>query len=130
MMTDPIADMLSRIRNASLVSKEQVAMPVSRLKGDIARVLKDEGYIQDFTVTEGPRSELVIHLQYTRNRIPAIHSVKRVSKPGGRTYVNTESIPIVQQNMGIAILSTSKGVMSNRQARQQRVGGEVLCYVS
>lgn len=105
-------------------------MPTSRMKAAIARVLKDEGYIHDFTVTDGPRAELVVRLRYTASRIPAIHSLRRVSKPGGRTYVNVETIPTVQQNMGIAILSTSQGVMSNREAREKRVGGEVLCYVS
>lgn len=129
-MTDPIADMLSRIRNATAVRKERVSMPLSRIKVEIARVLKNEGYIQDFAVGEGTRPELEIHLHYTQDRIPAIHILKRVSKPGGRMYVRTESIPIVQQNMGIAILSTSKGVMSNREAHKQRIGGEVLCYVS
>lgn len=129
-MTDPIADMLSRIRNATQVRKERVSMPSSRIKTEIARVLKNEGYIQDFAIGEGTRPELEIHLHYTKDRIPAIHMLKRVSKPGGRMYVRTESIPIVQQNMGIAILSTSKGVMSNREAHKQRIGGEVLCYVS
>lgn len=129
-MTDPIADMLSRIRNATLVHKEGVSMPSSRMKAAIARVLKDEGYIQDFSVTVPPRAELMIRLRYTSNRIPAIHSLRRVSKPGVRAYVNAQTIPTVQQNMGIAILSTSHGVMSNREAREKRVGGEVLCYVS
>ena len=129
-MTDPIADMLSRIRNASRVKKARVSMPPSRIKAAIAAVLKNEGYIEDTMVTEGPRSELVITLRYTSKALPAIHSLKRVSKPGGRKYVNTAEIPVVQQNMGIAILSTSRGVMSNREAREKRVGGEVLCYVT
>lgn len=105
-------------------------MPSSRMKVEIARVLKEEGYIYDFSVSDGSRPELSLTLQYTAHNIPAIHSLKRVSKPGVRMYVNTDTIPVVQQNMGIAILSTSKGVMSNRVAREQRVGGEVLCYVS
>lgn len=129
-MTDPIADMLSRIRNATLSRKERVAMPTSRLKEEIARVLKEEGYIQDYTVSEDSFKELSVTLRYTPSRIPVIHAIKRVSKPGGRMYVDRASIPIVQQNMGIAILSTSRGVMSNREAREKRVGGEVLCYVS
>ena len=129
-MTDPIADMLSRIRNATLVSKERVAMPTSRMKEEIARVLKEEGYIHDFSVSEGPRRELEIVLRYTPSRIPIIHSIRRASKPGGRLYVDRASIPVVQQNMGVAILSTSRGVMSNHAAREQGVGGEVLCYIS
>lgn len=129
-MTDPIADMLSRIRNATRVRKERVSMPTSRLKTEIARVLKEEGYIRDVAITEGGRPELVLTLQYTDTNISAIHSLRRVSKPGSRTYVNAENIPVVQQNRGIAILSTSKGVMSNRIAREQRVGGEVLCTIS
>lgn len=122
--------MLSRIRNATAVRKEWVSMPASRIKAEVARVLKDEGYIQDFAVSEETRPSLEIRLRYTKERVPAIHMLKRVSKPGGRMYVNSESIPVVQQNMGIAILSTSKGVMSNREARKQRVGGEVLAYIS
>ncbi|MEK7122946.1 MAG: 30S ribosomal protein S8 [Patescibacteria group bacterium] len=129
-MTDPIADMLSRIRNATTVRKERVVMPTSRLKEEIARVLKEEGYIQDYAVSEGPMKELSVLLRYTPSRIPVIHTIKRVSKPGGRMYVDRASIPVVQQNMGIAILSTSRGVMSNHAAREKGVGGEVLCYVS
>lgn len=129
-MTDPIADMISRVRNASIVHKERVTMPSSRLKAAIAGVLKEEGYIEDYSVTDGARGELSITLRYTANRIPAIHSLRRMSKPGSRSYANTESLPVVQQNMGIAILSTSKGVMSNRAARHIRIGGEVLMFVS
>ena len=129
-MTDPIADMMSRIRNATLVHKERVAMPTSRLKVAVAAVLKEEGYIEDYSVTQAPKGELSLTLRYTANRIPAIHSLKRVSKPGNRMYADTTSLPVVQQNMGIAILSTSKGVMSNRAARAQRIGGEILMFVS
>ncbi len=130
-MTDPIADMLSRIRNASRVRKERVAMPLSRLKKEVAQVLKNEGYIRDFQITEAsPCSELAIDLQYTANRIPAINVLKRVSKPGCRIYVKADSMPVVLQHMGIAILSTSKGVMSNKQAKKMRLGGEVLCTIS
>ena len=130
-MTDPIADMLSRIRNASRVHKEHVAMPLSRLKKEIAQVLKEEGYIRDFHIVEGsPCSELAIDLQYTTDRVPAINVLKRVSKPGCRSYVKADAMPVVLQHMGIAILSTSKGVMSNRKAKKLRLGGEVMCYIS
>ncbi len=129
-MTDPIADMLSRIRNASRVKKERVSMPSSRMKVEIARVLKEEAYIKDYTVLPGVPSELTLVLEYTRDNIPAIHSLKRISKPGSRSYAQVEELPVVLQNMGIAILSTSRGVMTNRQAKKSRVGGEVLCYVS
>jgi small subunit ribosomal protein S8 len=130
-MTDPIADMLSRIRNAARVGKERVTMPSSRLKHEIAKVLKDEGYVRDFHLVEqAPRAELVIELQYTSDRIPAITLLKRVSKPGCRTYVKADTMPVVRQHMGIAILSTSHGVMSNKQAKKMRLGGEVLMFVS
>lgn len=130
-MTDPIADMLSRIRNAARVRKERVVMPSSRLKREIAQVLKNEGYIRDFQVIEGsPCSELTIDLQYTTDRISAISVLKRVSKPGCRIYVKADNLPVVLQHMGIAVLSTSKGVMSNRQAKKLRLGGEVLMHIS
>lgn len=130
-MTDPIADMLSRIRNATRVRKERVAMPSSRLKKEIAQVLKDEGYIRNFTITPGtPREELALDLSYTSDRISAISLIKRVSKPGCRMYVKVDTMPVVAQHAGIAILSTSHGVMSNRKAKKMRLGGEVICYVS
>ncbi len=129
-MTDPIADMLSRIRNASRVHKERVSMPSSRMKQEIARVLKEEGYIKDYSVVPGVPAELTITLHYTGDRIPAIQTVQRVSKPGSRIYAKTDALPVVLGNMGIAIVSTSKGVMTNRQARHNKLGGEVLCSVS
>lgn len=129
-MTDPIADMLSRIRNASRVHKERVSMPSSRMKQEIARVLKEEGYIQDYSVVPGVPAELTITLHYTSDRIPAIQVLQRVSKPGCRIYAKTDNLPVILQNTGMAILSTSKGVMSNRQARRNKLGGEVLCSVS
>jgi len=129
-MTDPIADMLSRIRNASRVHKERVSMPSSRMKQEIARVLKEEGYIKDYSIVPGVPAELTVSLHYTSDRIPAIQTLQRVSKPGCRIYAKTDSLPVILQNMGMAIISTSKGVMSNRQARRSKLGGEVLCSVS
>ncbi|MBI4600212.1 30S ribosomal protein S8 [Candidatus Uhrbacteria bacterium] len=130
-MTDPIADMLSRIRNASRVQKEHVSMPSSRIKKEIAHVLKDEGYIRDFQIIDGsPRAELAIDLQYTSDRVPAINALKRISKPGCRMYVKADTMPVILQHMGIAIISTSKGVMSNKQAKKMGLGGEILCTIS
>ena len=129
-MTDPIADMLTRIRNASAVRKESVSMPLSRLKVAIADVLKKEAYIADHVITKDAGVEqLVITLKY-HNTIPAIHTLKRVSSPGCRIYSQSDSLPIVLNNLGIAILSTSKGVMTNREAKKMRLGGEVLCEIS
>ncbi|MBI4239614.1 30S ribosomal protein S8 [Candidatus Uhrbacteria bacterium] len=129
-MTDPIADMLTRIRNASAVRKESVSMPFSRLKAAIADVLKKEGYIADLSVIKDAGVEqLVMNLKY-HNTIPAIHTLKRVSSPGCRIYAQSDSLPVVMNNVGIAILSTSKGVMTNREAKKMRLGGEVLCEIS
>ncbi len=129
-MTDPIADMLTRIRNASAVRKESVSMPFSRMKKAIADVLKNEGYISEYSVVEeNGFQHLKIELKY-QNRISAIRSLKRISSPGCRIYANSESLPVVLNNLGIAILSTSKGVMTNRQAKKLRMGGEVLCEIS
>ncbi|MBC7248792.1 MAG: 30S ribosomal protein S8 [Anaerolineae bacterium] len=132
-MTDPIADMLTRIRNASQAGHSYVAVPSSKTKIAIARILKEEGYIQDFAVTrERPQPMIRIWLKYVgdrRQRRPMITGLKRVSKPGCRVYVKRDRIPWVLSGMGIAILSTSKGVMTGQQARRLRVGGELLCYV-
>ncbi|HIP96531.1 MAG TPA: 30S ribosomal protein S8 [Anaerolineae bacterium] len=132
-MTDPIADMLTRIRNALMAGHGYVAMPSSKMKVAIAQILKDEGYIQDFAVTrERPQPMIRIWLKYVgerRERRPMITGLKRVSKPGCRVYVKKEHIPWVLSGMGIAILSTSKGVMTGQKARRLNVGGEVLCYV-
>ncbi len=132
-MTDPIADMLTRIRNASQAGHGYVAVPSSKTKIAIARILKEEGYIQDFAVTrERPQPMIRIWLKYVgdrRERRPMITGLKRVSKPGCRIYVKRDEIPWVLSGMGIAILSTSKGVMTGQQARRLRVGGELLCYV-
>jgi small subunit ribosomal protein S8 len=128
--TDPIADMLTRIRNASSARHEKVLVPRSGLKIRIAEVLKDEGFIKDFTVhQDGVQGAITILLKYSADREPAISDIKRVSKPGLRRYVPTGSIPRVLNGMGIAILSTSKGVMVDREARKQKVGGELICTV-
>jgi small subunit ribosomal protein S8 len=128
--TDPIGDMLTRIRNASSARHEKVLVPKSRLKIRIAEVLKDEGFIKDFVVhQDGVQGAITILLKYSADREPAISDIKRVSKPGLRRYVPTDSIPRVLNGMGIAILSTSKGVMVDREARKQKVGGELICTV-
>ena len=129
-LTDPVADMLTRIRNASSARHEKCLVPRSRLKIRIAEVLKEEGFIKDFLVHEdGPQGSITILLKYSADREPAISDIKRVSKPGLRRYVATDSIPRVLNGMGIAILSTSKGVMADREARKQKVGGELICTV-
>ena len=128
--TDPIGDMLTRIRNASSARHEKVVFPASRLKLRIAEVLKDEGYIQDFVRhDDGVQGSITILLKYTPEREPAFSEIKRVSKPGLRRYVPTTEIPRILNGMGIAILSTSKGVMVDREARKQKVGGELICTV-
>ena len=130
MMTDPIADMLTRIRNAALVRNERADMPHSRLKEHVATVLKAEGYIDDVRVSEGDdRKTLTLILRYGRDRQSAIDGLKRVSTPGRRVYVRHDRIDRVCSGMGISILSTSRGVMTDREARKQRVGGELLCEI-
>ena len=137
-MSDPIADMLIRIRNAQLVGHTEVAMPASKLKASIAQVLKDEGYIEDFAVRDkggekagkdGFKKELAIALKYYAGR-PVIERLERVSKPGLRVYKGRNDIPRVMNGLGVAILSTSRGVMTDRKARADGVGGEVLCIVA
>jgi small subunit ribosomal protein S8 len=129
-MSDPIADMLTRIRNAQGVQKTNVSMPSSKVKVAIANVLKDEGYIEDFAVsTEGGKSELNIGLKYYVGR-PVIERIERVSRPGLRIYKGKDEIPQVMNGLGVAIVSTPRGVMTDRKARATGVGGEVLCYVA
>ncbi|WP_284615992.1 30S ribosomal protein S8 [Aquabacterium humicola] len=129
-MSDPIADMLTRIRNAQMIEKAVVVMPSSKLKVAIAQVLKDEGYIDGFAVkTEGAKSELEIALKYYAGR-PVIERIERVSRPGLRIYKGRDAIPQVMNGLGVAIVTTPKGVMTDRKARQTGVGGEVLCYVA
>jgi small subunit ribosomal protein S8 len=130
MMTDPISDMLARIRNASLARHDRTEMPHSNLKEHVAHVLKAEGFLEDVRVSEGegPKT-LTLVLRYGRDRASAIDGVRRVSAPGRRVYVRYDRIPRVRSGMGISILSTSRGVMTDRQAREQKVGGELLCEV-
>jgi small subunit ribosomal protein S8 len=129
-MTDPIADMLTRIRNAQTVGHAEVSMPCSKLKISIAKVLKDEGYIEDYAVREDKAMrELQIGLKYYAGQ-PVIERLERISKPGLRVYKGRNDIPRVMNGLGVAILSTSRGVMTDRKARADGVGGEVLCIVA
>lgn len=129
-MSDPIADMLTRIRNGLSASKRQIAMPASKVKQAIAAVLKDEGYISDFAVETGDnnKSELVIALKYYQGQ-PVIEEIDRISKPGRRVYKNAADIPLVRGGLGVAIVSTSKGIMTGKAARNAGTGGEVVCTV-
>jgi small subunit ribosomal protein S8 len=129
-MSDPIADMLTRIRNGVSARHDSVRMPSSKLKIAIAKVLREEGFIKDFEVTqEGSRAFLKVDLSYTGRKEPVLSGIKRVSKPGLRVYVQKREIPRVLGGLGVAILSTPEGVMTGQHARQKSVGGEVLCYV-
>lgn len=127
-MQDPLADMLTRLRNAQMVGKTSVVMPSSKLKVSVAKVLKDEGYIGEFSVSEGLKAQLAIELKYFEGK-PVIAQLDRVSRPGLRNYVAKTDLPSVRSGLGIAIVSTSKGVMTDRAARAAGVGGEVLCTV-
>mgnify|MGYP001241819416 FL=1 len=129
-MSDPISDMLTRIRNAQMASKASVAMPSSKVKIAIAQVLKDEGYVEDFAVSENSgKPLLVIGLKYYAGR-PVIERIDRVSRPGLRIYRGADNIPQVMNGLGVAIVSTPKGVMTDRRARASHIGGEVLCIVA
>ena len=130
MLTDPIADMLTRIRNANRALHERTEMPTSRMKEEIARLLKEEGYIKDFRVEKRESFDvLVVELKFGRNRERVITDLKRVSKPGRRIYARKDRMPRVLGGMGTAILSTSRGVVTSRTAQQQGIGGEVICFV-
>jgi small subunit ribosomal protein S8 len=130
MVTDPIADMLTRIRNAVAVGHERVAMPASKLKVNIARILADEGFIDRYEVVEnGHRSELELVLRYAERRRPVIEGLKRVSRPGHRVYAGAQELPRVQGGLGVAVVSTSQGLMPDREARKRRLGGEIVCEV-
>ena len=141
MLTDPIADMLTRIRNANKALHEKVVMPTSRMKVDIARLLKEEGYIRDYRIVTGaawtaahpedPRSfdTLVVDLKFGRNRERVISGLKRVSKPGRRVYARKDRLPRVLGGMGVAILSTSSGLVTSRTAQERGIGGEVVCFI-
>ena len=129
-MTDPVADMLTRIRNANVAYKEEIAMPSSKLKVSIADILKREGYIRDYVVEPTkPQATLKLALKYSRERERSLSGVRRVSKPGLRVYAKRDEVPRVLGGLGIAILSTSAGLMTDREARKAGVGGEVLAYV-
>ena len=131
-MTDPIADMLTRIRNANVAMHDDVMMPSSKLKESLAEVLQKEGYIQSFRVDqeEGkPSKTLTIDMKYSEARERVITGIRRVSKPGLRVYTKADAVPRVLGGLGVAVVSTSKGLLTDREARRQRIGGEVLCYV-
>ena len=130
MLTDPVADMLARIRNANKAMHESVEMPTSRLKQEIARLLKEEGYIRDYRVQKGESFDtLVIELKFGRNRERVITGLKRISKPGRRVYARKDRLPRVLGGMGTAILSTSSGLVTSRTAAERGLGGEVICFV-
>ena len=129
MMTDPIADMLTRIRNANQMRKETVVIPSSKVKSAILEVLKNEGYIADYAVSADIKSETTITLKYTENNQRVIKGLKRISKPSLHVYSKAEELPHVLNGLGVAIISTSQGIMSDKEARKQKIGGEVLAYV-
>ncbi len=130
MQTDPIADMLTRIRNANRALHDQVRMPSSRMKEEIARILRDEGYIRDFRIEKGESFDtLVVELKFGRNRERVISGLRRVSRPGRRVYARKDRLPRVLGGMGTAILSTSKGLVTSRTAQEEGIGGEVVCFV-
>ena len=130
MMTDPIADMLARIRNANKAMHESTRMPASKLKGEIARILKEEGYIKGYRVEKGESFDtLVVDLKFGRNRERVLTDLKRVSKPGRRVYAGKDRLPRVLGGMGVAILSTSAGIVTARTAQERGIGGEVICFV-
>jgi len=131
-MTDPIADMLTRVRNANIAFHDDVVMPSSKLKVAVAKILEQEGYINGFHVDDvpgRPGERLTIQMKYTQDRRRTISGIKRVSRPGLRVYTNSTSVPRVLGGMGIAILSTNVGLLTDREARERRVGGEILCQV-
>ena len=131
-MTDPIADMLTRIRNGNTAMHDEVRMPSSKLKEALAAILKREGYIEDFAVADAddrPGKTLTIRMKYAQDRTRTISGIKRVSKPGLRVYAKADSLPRVLGGLGVAVVSTSQGLMTDREARKSRMGGEVLCFV-
>jgi small subunit ribosomal protein S8 len=130
MLTDPIADMLTRIRNAALIKAEKVDIPASRMKLDIAKILKEEGFIRAYKILKDKKQGILrITLKYTPDNQPIISGLKRVSKPGRRVYVNTDLVPTVMGGVGISILTTSKGILTGKVCRREKVGGEVLCHI-
>jgi small subunit ribosomal protein S8 len=130
MVSDPIADMLTRIRNGIMTRQKQVVVPGSKVKVALARILKEEGFIRDFEITKDvPQSQLRIVLKYDRDRQPVITGLQRISKPGRRVYVKRSQIPWVLSGLGVAVVSTPQGIMTGQRARKMGFGGEVLCYV-
>jgi small subunit ribosomal protein S8 len=130
MLTDPVGDMLARIKNANKALHETTTMPASRMKEEIARLLKEEGYIKEYRIEKGESFDtLVIELKFGRNRERVITDLRRVSKPGRRVYANKDRLPRVLGGMGVAIMSTSTGIVSSRRAQELGVGGEVICFV-
>lgn len=130
MLTDPIADMLTRIRNAILIKAEKVDIPASRMKLEIAKILKEEGFIKAYKILKDKKQGILrITLKYTADSEPIITGLKRISKPGRRVYVDKNTIPTVMGGVGISILSTSKGVLADKTCRREKAGGEVLCYI-
>ena len=129
-MSDPLADLLTRVRNACMVKFDTVDIPLSKVKVNVAKILKEEGYINDYHIQEGGvQGVLRIDLKYSQDNDKVITGIRRVSKPGRRIYVNADNIPKVMSGLGVGIISTSRGVMTDRQARKMRVGGELLCEV-
>ena len=129
-VTDPIADMLTRIRNANAMKYKEVAMPASKTKTEIARILKDEGFIADYKIrNDKPQKTLVLTLKYTNKKERVITGLKRISKPGLRVYTKSTDVPKVLNGFGIAIISTSKGIMTDKEARKEALGGEVMAYI-
>jgi small subunit ribosomal protein S8 len=129
-LTDPIADMLTRIRNAVLVNKKEVIMPSSRLKVEVAKILKEEGYIKNFKVIDdNKQGNLILALKYTEGNRSVITGLQKISKPGCRIYCKKDSIPKVLDGLGVAIVSTSQGIVSGKKCEEEGVGGEVLCYI-
>lgn len=129
-MSDPLADLLTRIRNAGMVKHESVEMPLSKLKAGVAAILKREGFIEDFQVVKDQvQGVLRIEMKYDNRREPVINGLRRISKPGRRLYVKHDQIPKVMSGLGVSIISTSKGIITDREAREQRIGGELLCEV-
>ena len=129
MMTDPIADMLTRIRNAQTARHDSVAVPASRIKADIARILKSEGFIRDYELPKEQERDIKIQLRYSGKREPVVSGIRRISKPGLRVYVKSKDMPRILGGLGIAIVSTPQGVMTAAEAKRANVGGEILCYV-
>jgi small subunit ribosomal protein S8 len=130
LLSDSIADMLTRIRNANQMRYKEVEIPASKIKKEIARILKEEGFIKDYKIEkEEIQNKIILNLKYSKNKERVITGLKRISKPGLRVYAKKEEIPVVLNGLGIAIISTSKGVMTDKQARKEQLGGEVLAYI-